>query len=159
MDTEKLNKWLALLANIGVLVGIIFLALEIRQSNRIALATTEISVRDQFNINNELVLANDTVAELLVKAYDADADFSDVEIAKLYGYWYAHVNTWMSIEIAYKNGMVSRATLEVALADVRGVLHDYPALKSPAREATDWFPSIADSEVQAAIREALEDVE
>jgi hypothetical protein len=33
MDTEKLNRWLTLGANVGVLVGIVFLAIEISQNN------------------------------------------------------------------------------------------------------------------------------
>jgi len=32
LDTEKLNRWLSLGANFGVLVGIVFLAVEIRQN-------------------------------------------------------------------------------------------------------------------------------
>lgn len=36
MNTDKLNKWLSLIANTGVLVSIIFLALEINQTNQIA---------------------------------------------------------------------------------------------------------------------------
>lgn len=159
MHTERINKWLTLLANFGVLVGIIFLAVEVRQSNRIAIATTEISVRDQFKTNNELVLANDAVAELLVKAADADAEFSAVETEKLYAYLYAHINTWMSIEIAYENGMLPRATFEVALDDVRGVLQDYPALQPLVRETMGSFPSVTDSHVYAAMREVLEDID
>jgi hypothetical protein len=33
MDTEKLNRWITLVANIGVLVGIFLVAYEIRQTN------------------------------------------------------------------------------------------------------------------------------
>jgi len=32
MDTQKLNTWLSLGANLGVLIGIVFLAIEIRQN-------------------------------------------------------------------------------------------------------------------------------
>ena len=32
MDSEKLNRWLSLGANFGVLIGIVFLAIEIRQN-------------------------------------------------------------------------------------------------------------------------------
>ena len=35
MDTEKINRWLTLLANIGVVAGIVFLAVEIRQNQAI----------------------------------------------------------------------------------------------------------------------------
>ena len=42
MDFKKWNEWFSLIANVGVIVGIVFLALEIRAntaSNRIALQT------------------------------------------------------------------------------------------------------------------------
>ncbi len=156
MNTEKINKWLTLLANIGVLIGIIFLAVEVRQSNRIAIAATEISVRDQFRTNNEVVLANDAVAALLVKAADIDAEFSAVETEKLYAYLYAHMNIWMSIEIAYEYGMLPRTTFEVSLADISGVLRGYPALRPLARDTMSAYPSYRDSHIYAAMREALE---
>ena len=40
MNIERLNSWLTLIANIGVIAGIIFLALEIDQSNREARSAT-----------------------------------------------------------------------------------------------------------------------
>jgi hypothetical protein len=159
LHTERINKWLTLLANFGVLVGIIFLAVEVRQSNRIAIATTEISVRDQYRSNNELVLVNDAVAELLVKAADANAEFSAVETEKLYAYLYVYINTWMGIEIAYKNGMLPRATFELALDDVRIVLQYYPALRPVAEDVIASYPSEADSDVYAAMRDLLEDID
>jgi hypothetical protein len=159
LHTERINKWLTLLANFGVLVGIIFLAIEVRQSNRIAIATTEISVRDQYRSNNELVLANDAVAELLVKAADANAEFSAVETEKLYAYLYVYINTWKGIEIAYENGMLPLSTFDVALDDVRNVLQDYPALRPLAREFMVYYPSEADSNVNKVMREELEDIE
>ncbi len=36
MDSDRLNRWLTLGANLGVLVGIIFLAAEIRQNSDLA---------------------------------------------------------------------------------------------------------------------------
>ncbi len=38
MDFDRLNRWLTLGANIGVLIGIVFLAVEIRQSTKVARA-------------------------------------------------------------------------------------------------------------------------
>ena len=40
MNLDNLNKWIALLANIGVVAGIVFLALEINQSNRATQSAT-----------------------------------------------------------------------------------------------------------------------
>ena len=157
LDTENVNKWLTLGANIAVLLGITFLVIEIRQSNRIAIAATEIAVSDQFKTINNLVLANDDVAQLLVKAWNADAEFSAVETEKLYAFFYTHLITWTIIEIAYDNGMVTHRTLEVALEDIRIMFNDYPALRPVARETIDSFGT--DSRVFAAIREELAESE
>ena len=159
MHIERIDKWFTLLANLGVLIGIVFLVVEVRQSNRIAVATTEISVRDQYRSHNELVLANDAIAELLVKAADADAEFSEVETEKLYAFLYGYINTWKSIEIAYENGMLPRTTFEVVLDDVRLALNDYPAIRPLARNWIVSYQSEADSKLYAAIRDELESIE
>lgn len=45
IDTDKLNKWLSLGANIGVLVGIVFLAFEIQQNSEAQIrSTTQVAV-------------------------------------------------------------------------------------------------------------------
>ena len=156
MHIERIDKWLTLLANLGVLIGIVFLVVEVRQSNRIAVATTEISVRDQYRSHNELVLANDAIAELLVKAADADGEFSEVETEKLYALLYGYINTWKSIEIAYENGMLPRTTFEVVLEDVRLILNEYPAIRPVARNWIASYQSEADSKIYVAIRDELE---
>ena len=33
MDSDRLNRWLTLGANVGVLIGIVFLAFELQQNN------------------------------------------------------------------------------------------------------------------------------
>ena len=83
MNPEPANKWLTLLANVAVLAGIVFLALEVRQSNHIAIAATEMSVWDKYVSLNRMALENDGVAALLVKAADRDAEFSPEEKEKM----------------------------------------------------------------------------
>ena len=159
MNSERINKWLTLLANLGVLVGIIFLAVEVRQSNRIAIAASEISVRDQFSSINEQVLANDDVAKLLVKATDIGSEFSAAETEKLYAFFYVCLNTWMGIEVAYENGMLPRSTFDEALADIRVVLRDYPALQALARDHMVSYPSKSESNVFQVMREESANIE
>jgi hypothetical protein len=47
MKMDKLNQWLAVLANFGVVVGIIFLAMEIRTNT----ATNRIAIQSSFSAN------------------------------------------------------------------------------------------------------------
>ena len=159
MNTYRVGTWLSLVANFGVLVGIVFLALEIQQANRIAIATSEISIRSEFKSLNELVLANDDIARLMVRAKDSGSDFSPVDTEKLYAYLYACINNWLGIEIAYVNGMITEMTFKVALQDVREVLQYYPALQPLMRNSLNDYPPVGGTQVYATIREVLADAD
>lgn len=82
MDLGKWNDWLAIGANIGVIAGIVFLALEIRAntaSNRIAL-TTQFST-NWVEINGD-VATNRELASLVQKAI-SDQELDSVELVQL----------------------------------------------------------------------------
>jgi hypothetical protein len=70
---DKLNRWLTLLANTGVLVGIIFLAIEIRQNT------------DNLEMNRQIALAeaystrNNTVQSAQIEAAMSE-DFADIYV-------------------------------------------------------------------------------
>ena len=115
MDAEKLNKWLSLIANVGVIVGIAFLVLEIRQSNRIAIASNEIALREGWAGINEVIVSNMQVAELLAKARNPDAEFTQPQVEIVDAYVARQFNDWNAIEKAYENEMVSAGTLNIAI--------------------------------------------
>ena len=67
MDSDRLNKWLSLAANFGVLAGIIFLAVEIRQNSdlaRMQFADDRIDTWQQ----GELAVFGDSVATVWEKS-------------------------------------------------------------------------------------------
>ena len=76
---DKINKWLTLVANIGVLVGIIFLSLEINQSNRIAErdARSE-SVAQEFELQKSFI-KNAEVSALMLKLSSGETDLTPLE--------------------------------------------------------------------------------
>lgn len=53
MDSDRLNKWLTLAANIGVLGGVIFLALEIQQNTNAIKAT---AIQESVNVARQQIL-------------------------------------------------------------------------------------------------------
>jgi len=59
MDLDRLNKWLTLLANFGVVAGIIFLAVEVRQNQALLEQSHQTMLRDQ-----ELQILNATHVEV-----------------------------------------------------------------------------------------------
>lgn len=157
MDTDRLNRWLTLGANVGVLVGLFILVLEIQQNNRIGTATLEVAVREAFGSANESVYTNPETAALLAKAKTADAEFSDAEREMLDYYFGRHLNIYTGIEEAYANEMISKKTFDKALEDLQWTLNWYPGMRPIFEAYVEAYPSSADSEMIQAINRYLEE--
>ncbi len=79
MTTERVNTWLSLGANIGVIVSLLFLAFEINQSTKSTAAAASDSVVDGFNTLNMSVISDPQVARIfIVGLYEPDK-LTDVE--------------------------------------------------------------------------------
>ncbi len=89
MNDEKLNQRLTILANFGVIVGIIFLVVEIRQtSNQIEQNTAALSAQTIFQINessnaSKRAFAQDAeLAELLMRGDEDPESLTELERAR-----------------------------------------------------------------------------
>ena len=72
MDTDKINRWLTLAANIGVLAGIIFLAMEVQQNNEILSAQARRDQLDARSAAGAMVITNSDLAEITYKASNGE---------------------------------------------------------------------------------------
>lgn len=86
MDTDKLNRWLALLANFSVVAGIIFLAFELRQNNELLQFEVDAIVFDNMVWGMEKTVEEPSFAELMFRARNGD-DISDAETYRVRGYY------------------------------------------------------------------------
>ena len=83
MDSDRLNKWLTPLANIGVLVGLAVLIFEIRQNNELTLAQIEqIRSESLLEWRQEQAL-NDHLAPVIAKGRQFISEFSDKPINEM----------------------------------------------------------------------------
>lgn len=155
MNADQLNKWLALVANLGVIAGILFLAFEIRQSNRIAIASNEITIRQTWASHNESTYGNPEIIELLYKARDPDVEFSGEEREALIFYVARLFNTWGAIERAHNNEMASVDTLNAAFDDLRVTIETYPALVPIIRDQVADYPAHGGSVMYRTAKELL----
>ncbi len=86
MDSDRLNKWLTLGANLGVLVGIIFLAVELRQNNENL--ATEVRATHFFGITDtwRMVAENPELAAAISKDFEKE-ELTSAEQSQLQAYW------------------------------------------------------------------------
>jgi hypothetical protein len=74
--TEKLNKWLSLIANFGVIVGLLFLGYEIRQNTTQLRAEASYSINEGLSMINAGIYGDSELANIHVRG---KADFSSLD--------------------------------------------------------------------------------
>lgn len=125
MKIDKLNQWLSLLANVGVLVGLVFLIAELNQANRIAVYTAESTRSAQFIGLNTSRIEN---PEIIAKLMRPDPEFTDIEWVQALYTARQQINTWIDAENALINGLLSETTRIGVFNDIDVVVAEMPGL-------------------------------
>ncbi len=82
MNLDKVNQWLTLLANVGVLVGIVFLAVELRNSSSAISAQTQDSIADGFITLNLATITNPEIGLTFQKGLCEPEELTDLEATR-----------------------------------------------------------------------------
>ena len=125
MNLDRLNQWLTLLANLGVLIGLIFLIAELNQSNRIAVYSAESTRRTQFLDMNTSRIEN---PEIIAKLMHPDPELSEVEWVQALYTARQQTNTWIDAENAVINGLLSEQTYNEIFNDIDTIIREMPGL-------------------------------
>jgi hypothetical protein len=104
---EKLNQWLTLFANLGVLVGIVFLAYELRQTTDTLAAQSILELNLATNAEMSLIAGDESMAEIELKAKNGIGELSPVELERYKWSWFASFNTYETAYLFYVKGLIS----------------------------------------------------
>lgn len=89
MDSDKLTKWLTLLANVGVIAGIVFLAIEIRQNSDAVRAQTRAQLAEEVTELFSVNMNDQEYATILMKGNNVE----ELYAVEHYQY-YRHRDAW-----------------------------------------------------------------
>lgn len=133
MDSDRLNRWLTLVANLAVVAGIIFLAFELRQNNLLLEAQAR-STAASFRLSHNDRLMEPDIAAILIKVRSGEA-LSDVE-----AYRYERVvhGIFVSLEVAYgdfRAGLISG----LPIVGVRHTFEKNPGMKDIWDKRRDFY--------------------
>jgi len=114
MKLDHLSRWLALLANIGVVAGIVFLAIELRQNNALMEAESRAA-----SFNNRLMgvekLTEPEITRVLAKVAEGE-ELSLAEALQLYAYHTMVMESWEWMYEESNYGLVDMSGPEIASA-------------------------------------------
>jgi len=101
MELDRLNRWLTLAANIGVLAGIFILVLEIQQNTAATHSSTVQSITDNSTAGLREYAANSELARIRMKGDFDNSELSDLERFQYFshnrGYWLHFQNVYFQI--------------------------------------------------------------
>ena len=109
MNLSKVNQWLTLLANIGVLAGIVFLAIEIRQSGDAVTAQMQDSIADGFIALNMATINDPQVGVTWVIGLNESDRLSDAEAIRFSMLMRALFNQFIRVHGLYRTGLLEES--------------------------------------------------
>ena len=121
MNLDSLNKWLTLLANIGVIAGIAFLAIEINQNNK------QLEIQSYQNWSNSAINLNMSLTDRELSAIYAsgveDSRNLDEDSFISFAMWNMGIMQMaQTTDYLYRQGSIDRALWETEINRAAGIL-------------------------------------
>ena len=113
MNLEKCNQWLSLFSNLGVLIGIFFLVIEISQNNELLRAQAAYNFMEIRLNDREQILYNPEYAELSYKAFNGNS------LTAVENYRIGNLIQTTLIELEYEFGQMLDGNLPVDKEDLK----------------------------------------
>jgi hypothetical protein len=138
----RTDRWLSVLANLGVLGGLIFVGLEIRQNTSQLRADASYSITSSVNDLNAGIYGDPDLSELVLRGETALGALDAIERTRFDSFQFARLNIAEYIEDLEAEG-VSGLSFRYAEFIVRE-FQTKPGLRSFIREHQDTYVGSAD---------------
>ena len=100
MNSELLAKWTSTITNMAVVIGLVFVGLEFRNTTKAIEADRVDSITQAIIGNNTLLLQTDGLSELLFDAYARPEELTPEGLDKLQSYWYVTYSQFAQVHQA-----------------------------------------------------------
>ena len=132
----------------AVVAGLVFVAFELRQANQIAEVDSVADVYEKFQGINEILMTDTKLAELVAGRFESWDELDPVDQLKLQSWNYHLMNTYITANIAYENGLLDE-TAYLGMLD--NIAHDIRissgAIRENWRYLLDNHPHLAELNV------------
>ena len=138
---EMIGIWGEFLGGLGVIASLVFLAHQIRVSNKLSIAATEREVMGNFSSLNELFMGNNEASNLMAKLTDPNTDFDKPQTEKARAFVRRLANAWIAADESHRQGFLTDNTYELLRDDVQMVLLTYPSIQPFVNEFLGFYPT------------------
>jgi hypothetical protein len=127
LDFDRLNRWFTLIANIGVLVGIFLVAIELNQNSEMmrSQARNEISQSTLDLLN--YTATNKELSDAIIRASRGE-ELSDAEAFMVGSRNEAVLRHWENIHYQYRQGLYDQSEFDASIKTFSTILGRQPSL-------------------------------
>jgi hypothetical protein len=108
MDTDKANRWLTLVANLGVLTGLVFVAIELNQNTKATVASASEQITNQSLDYFALGMDNQVIALARYKQSIGD-ELSGFEQNQLWWHQNYNFGGFQNVYLQYQRGYLEQS--------------------------------------------------
>ena len=152
MNLDLTSRWLTLVANVGVLAGIIFLAYELQQNT----VATQLEAASNFNASFSeielLIAGNPEFAELLVSGREG-AQITGTDQLRLTVFYNQVLRQWQFAHFQYLSGAMDEDNWQAQRAFMVAVIGGDIGLLNHWRESRPQYNSAFDSVLESISEE------
>ncbi len=92
MKTKKINSWVTLIANLGVVAGLVFVGLEVQQNTTQTRADASNSINEALSVLNSALYNDPVFADIVVRGEKSYSSLTETEQRQFGAYQYDRVN-------------------------------------------------------------------
>ena len=129
MKKIDVGQSISILANIGVIAGIIFLAYELRQNTLVTEIAAAQNVVTNIGSRNIVVIENDDFAQVLLRA-DSGEPLTPSESMRLRIFFSDALRAWQSIFLQNRRGALDEAMWHTQLAEMELTINGYGSYRA-----------------------------
>ena len=153
MNTEQVNRWLSLVANIGVIMGLALLAYEVNQSTKVAISAVSQGLTEQSLDFFSLKIDSDTVAKATYKRR-LGVELDDYEEYQLAQHQYYNFRVFENAFLQYRRGLYDDSEWEKYQRIIANIFRTNPIARDMwDRTESEWTVEFL-AEVNAVRRSA-----
>ena len=161
MDSQKLHDWLQVIGIAAVVASLIFVGLQIKQSDEIALAEVLESVAARAIEERTLIAAHAETWQKACLGEELTAEERLIAASLYMNYLQNNFNSWVRFQETGIGGTGSQFLIDAYAANI----HRYPGFKQIALSFGDWaelgarFESELASNYRTAVRQRMSELE
>ncbi len=148
MNWDAIGAVGEILGAAAVLITLLYLATQVKQTNKIARFNSTRELMGQFDDLNRLVVTDAGLRQILAK----EGELSDDEREQLYSFANMYCNVWSTAQTAFDQGQLEAGFFASALKDVGVELRRWPNFRRSVERWPDNYPELGEYEIFRPVR-------